>query len=101
MTAQDGTLVRIASTPVGQMCKPHKYEGMVICRDHLRQISSDVDPPLQELAADLAAFWGDRCLMCGVDPSPDRRCENEDCRRPLHPQWPAVYCCNECALGDL
>ena len=88
-----GTLVRIVS--------PHKHEGMIICRDHLQQIAPDDDPPLLALSADLASFWGDRCLMCGTSAAPDRLCENESCRRPLHPQWPAVYCCNNCALEDV
>jgi hypothetical protein len=39
--------------------------------------------------------------MCLFDAVPGRFCENEDCKKPLHPQWPAVYCCNKCALRDL
>jgi hypothetical protein len=81
--------------------QPH--EGMIICLDHLRQIVVDTDPALafEEIAAEQAAFWNHRCLMCGVEAAPGRLCESVDCRRPLHPQWPAVYCCNECALEDV
>jgi len=31
---------------------------------------------------------------------PGRVCENPDCRAPLDPKWPAVYCSNECAIED-
>ena len=81
----------------------HPYEGMIICRDHLRQIFTGDEPPfvLEEIPVDRAAFWNHRCLMCGVDAVPERLCENDRCRRPLHPHWPAVYCKNMCALEDL
>lgn len=82
--------------------RDHRLEGLVVCRDHVRQVVEG-DPPfiMEELAADQAAFLGQRCAMCEVEPAPGRLCENEDCRRPLHPQWPAVYCCNNCALEDV
>jgi hypothetical protein len=83
-------LVRVIQAP---------YEGMIICRDHLGQIEPGVVAH-EELPAMAISFWGHRCLMCIVDPSPGRMCESADCRRPLHPQWPAVYCCNDCALED-
>lgn len=79
----------------------HRYEGAIFCQEHLRQVIPDGDPPVQQLDAEQAAFWGHRCLMCGVEPAPDRLCENENCRRPLHPQWQAVYCSNDCALEDV
>jgi hypothetical protein len=81
--------------------KDHRFEGLIICRDHLRQILAEDSPfILEHFTADQIAFWNHRCLMCVVDKVPGRLCENEDCRRPLHPQWPAVYCCNDCALED-
>lgn len=91
-------LVRVYSPDRG-----HPYEGMIICRDHLRQIFTGSEPPfvLEELPADRVAFWNHRCLMCGVNPVHDRQCASDRCRRPLHPQWPAVYCKNMCALEDL
>lgn len=85
-------LVRVVEAP---------HQGLIICRDHLLQISADRLPAHEEIPAAQVSFWGDRCIMCGIDPAPDRLCENVDCRRPLHPQWPAVYCCNDCALEDL
>jgi hypothetical protein len=76
------------------------HQGLIVCRDHAGQI--DVDPAaLEEIPTDRVAFWGHRCIMCQFDPAPGRLCESEDCRKPLHPQWPAVYCSNECALEDL
>lgn len=81
----------------------HPREGMIVCRDHLSQAIGAEDPPFvaESLPADQVRFWNHRCLMCSVDPAPGRLCENPDCRRPLHPQWPAVYCSNTCALEDL
>lgn len=76
----------------------HPHEGMIICIEHLRQI--DCDPTVDALPADQVAFWGHRCLMCGVEAVADRLCRNDRCAKPLHPQWPAVYCCNGCAMED-
>jgi hypothetical protein len=90
-------LVRVVS-PAGH--PPHRHEGMVICRDHLRQLDSADDPPVEEVSVDRAAFLGECCLMCMTVAVPGRLCENADCRRPLDPSWPAVYCCNECAFED-
>jgi hypothetical protein len=93
------TLVRVF-TPE----RDHRHEGLVICRDHLRQVVADTDPPfiLADIADDQAVFLGQRCLMCvsGIE-APGRTCESDSCVRPLHPQWPAVYCCNACALDDV
>lgn len=82
---------------------PPRHAGVIICRDHLEQLG-DVellgeDVRHDEILSEAVAFHGHRCLMCGVDAVPDRSCEN--CQRPLHPQWPAVYCCNDCALEDV
>ncbi|HSX23379.1 MAG TPA: hypothetical protein VLE97_11450 [Gaiellaceae bacterium] len=80
---------------------PRRHEGVILCADHLREFAVDVDVAHEDVPADLAMFWGHRCLMCGVDEAPGRCCENPDCRRALHPRWPAVYCSNDCALEDL
>jgi hypothetical protein len=64
-------------------------------------VSNEPDPPFVDLPAAQVALFSHRCLMCGVEPSPGRTCASEDCGAPLHPQWPAVYCCNGCALGDV
>lgn len=92
------TLVRIV-TPAGR--SPHRLEDVIICPDHLRRLAPDEDVPVIEIPAAAAAFWGDRCLMCGVSAVPGRVCENVGCERALDPQWPAVYCCNDCALDDI
>jgi hypothetical protein len=84
-------LVRVVSPR-----RDHRYEGVVVCHEHLRELSLD-DAPLEKVTP---AGW-DRCLMCGVQEVRGRVCENDRCARPLHPQWPAVYCCNLCALEDL
>lgn len=94
-------LVRVVTPPDPTLpiYRRHPHEGMIICLDHLRQI--DCDPTVDEVPANQAAFWGYRCLMCDVDESPGQVCANDDCRQPLHPQWPAVYCCNRCAMEDV
>lgn len=92
------TLVRVVS-PTGH--RPHVHEGMIVCFEHLRQLELAARPPIKEIPADQVAFWGHRCRMCGVEAAHGRVCENEDCRRKLHPQWPAIYCCNACALEDV
>lgn len=83
-----------------QVVQP-SHDGLVLCRDHLRQIFDGAVVAHKELPAHLSAFWGYRCMMCGVLPVADRFCESESCQAPLHPQWPAVYCCNDCALDDV
>lgn len=91
---------------------PSRHAGVVLCRDHLSQLRSVelrrsilVEDLRTEVIEDLrtedVASHGHRCIMCGVAAVPDRRCEYDRCRRPLHPQWPAVYCCNDCALEDV
>jgi len=87
---------------VSSLKHDHPYEGLIICRDHLRSVfDEDLLPAvLTVLPVEVVAFWRHRCLMCGVDAVPGRLCENAGCRRPLHPQWPAVYCKNACALED-
>jgi hypothetical protein len=93
-------LLRIVTPPDPNLSlyARHLHEGAIFCAEHLRQV--DVDPTTEEIPDDQVAFWGYRCLMCGVKPSFGQQCANEDCRRPLHPQWPAVYCCNRCAQED-
>ena len=85
-------LVRVVQDP---------HWGLIICKDHLRQIAEGVLVAHEEIPTAQVSFWGHRCTMCGFDAVHGRECENQSCRRPLHPQWPAVYCCNLCALEDL
>lgn len=96
------SLLRIFTPRDSYVASPrmNPHEGMVICRDHLEQIRYDVDPTCEELSAADVQFWHYACLMCGVEPVIGRTCENERCRGPLHPQWPAMYCSNECAMED-
>ena len=83
-------LVRVAEAP---------HDGLIICLEHLRELAFDL--AFEKLPEAQSKFWGQRCAMCCVESSPGRLCESESCRRPLHPRWPAVYCCNECALEDV
>ena len=94
-------LVRIGTSPdPAHPWRKHPHDGMIICHEHLRQIFLLADPPCEDIPAALVTFWGHKCLMCDATAAPGRLCESADCRRPLHPQWPAVYCCNACALED-
>lgn len=85
-------LVRVVQDP---------HWGLILCKDHLRQLTEGVAVAHEEVPAAQISFWGHRCTMCGFDAVPGRECENGSCRRPLHPQWPAVYCCSDCALEDI
>lgn len=40
------------------------------------------------------------CRMCETTHVEGNACYHDDCRKPLHPQWPAVYCSNACAQDD-
>jgi hypothetical protein len=60
-------------------------------RDDLLALHGPADPLLSE-------EW---CRMCASLHAEGSLCYNDDCRRPLHPQWPAVYCSSQCALEDL
>jgi hypothetical protein len=44
-----------------------------------------------------AHYYDERCAMCGVVASANR-CLN--CDEGLHPNWPAVYCSDACAMED-
>lgn len=85
-------LVRIAQDP---------HWGLIICKKHMRELAEGGIFAHEEIPAAQISFWAHRCTMCGFDAVPDRECENQSCRRPLHPQWPAVYCSNLCASEDL
>jgi hypothetical protein len=82
---------------------PPRHAGVIVCLVHLMQMGdAELRQGLRhdEILSETVAFHGHRCLMCGVDAVLDQTCENNRCRLPLHPQWPAVYCCNDCALED-
>lgn len=42
----------------------------------------------------------EKCAMCTTHRAEDNVCYNDACKKPLHPQWPAVYCTDRCALED-
>ena len=94
----------MSTSRVVRVTYPLRHAGVIVCLDHLMQLG-DVerqhDHRHDAIDAEVVASQGHRCLMCGVDAVPGRSCENVRCRRPLHPQWPAVYCCNDCALEDV
>ena len=94
----------VTSTSLVRVTYPLRHAGVIVCLDHLTQLG-DVerqhDHRHDAIDAEVVASQGHRCLMCGVDAVSDRLCESADCRRPLHPQWPSVYCCNLCALEDV
>jgi hypothetical protein len=60
----------------------------------LREVLAQIDA--------LSAFVGGLAVEAPPTPppTPPRCCENEECGRVLPPNWPAVYCSNECALAD-
>lgn len=45
-------------------------------------------------------FGEEKCLMCETLHVDGNACCNDFCKKPLHPQWPTVYCSNTCALED-
>ncbi len=44
---------------------------------------------------------GEACQMCTAPGAEGNVCHRDACKRSLHPQWPAVYCTDACALEDL
>lgn len=109
-----GNPFRDATVPLVRITQPPHLAGVVTCLDHLAQLQDlaqrrtrlhdDQECPAflnVEIPSEIVLLHAHRCLMCGVRPSPNRHCENDSCARELHPQWPAVYCCNDCALEDL
>jgi len=93
---------------------PSQLAGVITCLEHFAQLrdliqqqrlSHDDQERLAflhvEIPWEIIELHTHQCLMCGVKASPNRRCENDSCTRELHPQWPAVYCCNECAWEDV
>lgn len=66
-------------------------DGMVICARHALEVGVAT-----ELAPEPDPFYND-CVMCNTRPVEGNVCAYEPCKKPLHPQWPVVYCSNECA----
>ena len=59
-------------------------------REDLLRLHGPQDPILGE----------ERCRMCETIHAEGNVCHDDSCGRPLHPQWPAVYCSSDCALSD-
>jgi hypothetical protein len=110
---EDTSGVRGAAITLVRITHPSRLAGVITCLDHLTQLrdliqrqslsQDDQERPAflyVEMPREIVELHAHRCLMCGVMASPNRRCENDSCARKLHPQWPAVYCCNECAWED-
>lgn len=77
-------------------------DGMILCERHINE-SADLNrvccEHLTVVDQKNAEFLGIKCIMCVMPAAPNRTCES--CGTPLHPNWPAVYCSNECALDDV
>ncbi len=75
--------------------------GMRLCARHLAEIRLDerlFDERMEWVEVEPSVFDpAPRCQMCDVVPA-QNSCAA--CGRPLHPQWPAIYCNNACALED-
>lgn len=106
---------RVASDPTGFAAID---VGMVICRTHVvelvdyrfagRQLKVRALGVRERRALDFAFsenVFGSRttislCAMCQAVVAHGNVCHSDVCKTPLHPQWPAVYCSNRCALED-
>lgn len=75
----------------GQLYMTNKK--MLLCPSHAEEVG-------QERVAVVAACLYGGCQMCRTQPVEGNVCYRDACRKPLHKQWPAVYCSNECALLD-
>jgi len=76
--------------------------GMILCEKHIAETADKEGiccENLTPIAQENADFLGIRCIMCEMPAAPNRTCES--CGKPLHENWPAVYCSNECALDDV
>jgi hypothetical protein len=98
---------------------------MPICARHLAELAAylpgvearpvltmdQVDSLVMEFRLrrdDILALYGPRdpmfgveaCRMCETLPVDGNVCHADDCARPLHPQWPVVYCTDACAVDD-
>lgn len=94
------------------LCARHAYELAAFLPDEeLRAVLSDdkIEALVNEFGLrrqDMLALHGlridERCAMCGVHPNTledgsPALCYNDRCCKPLHPEWPAVYCSDDCA----
>lgn len=90
---------------IGKILQGRRIEvtaiGMRLCTRHLDEIKMDerlFDENMEWIEVEPSIVDPMPCCqMCAVVPAPNC-CAS--CQRPLHPQWPAIYCNNECALED-
>lgn len=91
-------LFMIVTPEGGAIYDRHVAEGLVVCEKHLRELRYFFDPTAREIGEnEMLIHRG--CGMCQTMHVEGNLCES--CKAPLHPQWPAVYCSNRCALDDL
>lgn len=81
--------------------------GVVVCRTHLIELHTfRFDGGMIKVVAvgvreRQDPYFAPECVMCRTTVAHGNRCYDDDCGAPLHPQWPAVYCSNACALRDI
>lgn len=63
----------------------------------IAEVAAQTGMHLRDVRRLHAHYFDEHCAMCGVAPSANR-CLN--CDKTLHPNWPAVYCSDVCALED-
>jgi hypothetical protein len=67
-------------------------DGVVACLKHMVELLAE---PIEVVSPDLR-----ECALCTTKYVEGNRCAREACNKPLHPNWPAVYCSNACAHKD-
>lgn len=98
MNARDAILYRTA-------------DGLVICSSHADEVFGRADDAADTVRSPRSntvheavvprteqLTYADGCTLCRTLPVENQTCVS--CNTPLHPNWPAVYCSNECAFAD-
>lgn len=98
---------RVTSRATGDPVLYRTVEGgTVICRAHVVECRAYTfrGGPLRVVAVGprerLRALIPPTCALCRTVVAHGNTCYLERCAAPLHPQWPAVYCSDACALED-
>lgn len=68
--------------------------------EKILQVAQTTGQNVDDLHALHGQFFCQDCGMCGRMPVVGVRCHNDRCKKPLPPQWPAMYCSNNCAIDD-
>lgn len=86
--------------------------GMIVCRSHLLELRAfkfnggslrvRAVGARERFYAKQPDWYGEalECRMCRTKVAHGNVCYRDECVVPLHPQWPVVYCSNECAMED-